>query len=183
VTKKIDWPRGQFPTNQAVSLFTASNSRGGNVMSGTKDGSRPELLRDAAGQATTETQAIELLEEALRVAKRTVERGRVRVSVLTETEQRQVRETLRSSRVEVEHVAVGRRLEAGEAMPQSRTENDVLIIPVVEEMLVMEKRLVIVEEMHIRIVQDQEKVEQAVPLRRQRAVVERLAPGEEGAAP
>lgn len=157
-------------------------------MSGTKDGSRPEPLRDAAGQAatgsqTTESQTIELLEEVLRVAKRTVEHGRVRVSVLTETEQRQVRETLRSSRVEVEHVAVGRRLEAGEAMPQPRTESDVLIIPVVEEMLVMEKRLVVVEEMRIRIVQTQEEVEQAVPLRRQRAVVERLAPGEGGAGP
>ncbi len=151
-------------------------------MSGTKDGSRPELLRDAAGQVTTENQTIKLLEEVLRVAKRTVEHGRVRVSVLTETEQRQVRETLRSSRVEVGHVAVGRRLEAGEAMPQPRTENDVLIIPVVEEVLVMEKRLVVVEEMHIRIVQSQEEVEQAVPLRRQRAVVERLAAGEEGAA-
>jgi len=151
-------------------------------MSGTKDGSGPDLLRGAAGQAATETQTIELLEEVLRVAKRTVEHGRVRVSVLTETEQRQVRETLRSSRVEVGHVAVGRRLEAGEAMPQPRTENDVLIIPVVEEVLVMEKRLVVVEEMHIRIVQSQEEVEQAVPLRRQRAVVERLAVGEEGAA-
>ncbi len=152
-------------------------------MSGTKDGNRPDLLRDAAGQATTETQTVELLEEVLRVAKRTVERGRVRVSVLTETEQRQVRETLRSSRVEVGHVAVGRRLEAGEAMPQPRTENNVLIIPVVEEVLVMEKRLVVVEEMHIRIVQTQEEVEQAVPLRRQRAVVERLAAGEGDAAP
>ena len=152
-------------------------------MSGTKDGSRPDLLRDTAEQVTTQTQTIELLEETLRVAKRTVEHGRVRVSVLTETEQRQVRETLRSSRVEVEHVAVGRRLEAGEAMPQSRTENDVLIIPVVEEMLVLEKRLVVVEEMHIRIVQSQEAIEQTVPLRRQRAEVERLAPDGEGMAP
>ena len=152
-------------------------------MSETQDGSKPGLLRDIAEQATTETQTIELLEEVLRVAKRTVEHGRVRVSVLTETEQRQVRETLRSSRVEVEHVAVSRRLEAGEAMPQARTENDVLIIPVVEEMLVMEKRLVVVEEMHIRIVQSQEEVGQTVPLRRQRAVVERLAAGEEGASP
>ena len=145
-------------------------------MSGTQDGNKPELLRDAAEQVTTESQTIELLEEVLRVAKRTVEHGRVRVSVLTETEERQVRETLRSSRVEVEHVSVGRRLEAGEAMPQARTENDVLIIPVVEEVLVMEKRLVVVEEMHIRIIQSQEEVEQAVPLRRQRAVVERMAP-------
>ena len=152
-------------------------------MSGIEDGSRPGQPLGVDDRATTETQTIELLEETLRVAKRTVERGRVRISVLTETEQHQVRETLRSSRVEVEHVAVGRRLEAGEAMPQSRTEGDVLIIPVVEEMLVLEKRLVVVEEMHIRIVQSQEEVEQTVPLRRQRAEVERLAPDGKGVAP
>ncbi len=151
-------------------------------MSGTEDGKELNAVLDVAGPVRTETQTIELLEETLRVAKRTVEHGRVRVSVLTEVEQQQVRETLRSSRVEVAHVAIGRRLEAGEAMPQARTENDVLIVPIVEEMLVMEKRLVVVEEMHIRIVQNQEEVEQAVPLRRQRAVVERLASEGEGSA-
>lgn len=152
-------------------------------MSGTEDANKPNDMLNVAGPVTAEVQTIELLEEVLRVAKRTVEHGRVRVSVLTETGQQQVRETLRSSRVEVAHVAIGRRLEAGEAMPQARTENDVLIVPIVEEMLVMEKRLVVVEEMHIRIVQSQEEVEQAVPLRRQRAVVERLTPDDEGLAP
>jgi stress response protein YsnF len=155
---------------------------GERAMSGTVDGKELDTTLDVAGPVTTETQTIELLEETLRVAKRTVEHGRIRVSVLTETEQQQVRETLRSSRVEVAHVAIGRRLEAGEVMPQARTENDVLIVPIVEEMLVVEKRLVVVEEMHIRIVQSQEEVEQAVPLRRQRAVVERLAPDGDGPA-
>lgn len=152
-------------------------------MSGTEDDEKPRAAADIAGPVAAETQTIQLLEETLRVAKRTVEHGRVRVSVLTETEQGQVRETLRSSRVEVAHVAIGRQLEAGEAMPQPRTESNVLIVPIVEERLVVEKRLVVVEEMHIRIVQSQEEVEQAVPLRRQRAVVERLAPDGEGSAP
>ena len=152
-------------------------------MSGIEDDSRPGQPSGVNDRVMTETQTIELLEETVRVAKRTVEHGRVRVSVMTKTEQRQVCETLRSSRVEVEHVAVGRQLEAGEAMPQSRTENDVLIIPVVEEMLVLEKRLVVIEEMHIRIVQSQEAIEQAVPLRRQRAEVERFAPDDESVAP
>ncbi len=149
-------------------------------MYGSEDGEKRKATLDTTGPVTTDMQTIQLLEETLLVAKRTVERGRVRVSVLTETEQHQVRETLRSSRVEVAHVAVGTWLEAGEAMPQPRTENDVLIVPIVEEMLVMEKRLVVVEEMHIRIVQGQEEVEQAVPLRRQRAVIEREWPDREG---
>ena len=145
-----------------------------------EDAKELDATLNLAGPVATKMQTIQLLEETLRVAKRTVERDRVRVSVLTETGQQQVHETLRSSRVEVTHVPVGRRLEAGEVMPQSRMENDVMIVPIVEEVLVMEKRLVVVEEMHIRIIQSQEEVEQAVPLRRQRAVVERMAAEGEG---
>jgi len=123
---------------------------------------------------TTTLETINLLEEVLRVGKREVETGRVRVSVLTDTEQRVVAETLRSRRVEVERVKLGRRLEPGEAMPQSRIEGQELVVPIVEEMLVVEKRLIVTEELRIRIMQTEDKVEHTIPLRRQRASVERL---------
>ena len=55
-------------------------------------------------------------------------------------------------------------------------EGDILVVPVVEEVLVMEKRLLITEELRIRIVHSHERVEQTVPLRRQRAMVEHLQP-------
>ena len=138
------------------------------------DGAAGNGERIAEGPTTTTLDTINLLEEVLRVGKREIETGRVRVSVLTDTEQRVVAETLRSRRVEVERVKLGRRLEAGEAMPQSRIEGQELVVPIVEEMLVVEKRLVVTEELRIRIMQTEEKVEQTVPLRRQRAVVERM---------
>lgn len=127
---------------------------------------------------TPTPQVIELLEEVLRVSKRTIEIGTVRVAVVVDTEERQISERLWSHRVEVEHVAVGRQLAPGEAVPQSRTEGDVLIVPMVEEVMVVEKRLVITEELHIRMVHEDQQVEQTVQLRRQRAVIDRLPPGD-----
>lgn len=116
-----------------------------------------------------------LLEEALRVGKRRVETGRVRVSVATDTEERLVRETLRTERAEVERVAVGRELADGEGAPAIRQEEDgTVVVPVLEEVLVVERRLVLREEIRLRLVAVDETVEQPVTLRRQRAEVERL---------
>jgi uncharacterized protein (TIGR02271 family) len=122
-----------------------------------------------------------LAQEALRVGKRRVETGRVRVSVATEAEDRLVRETLRTERVEVERVAVGRELAEGEPVPTARREDDgTLVVPVLEEVLVVERRLVLREEVRLRTVAAEETVEQPVTLRRQRAEVERLPPDPAG---
>jgi stress response protein YsnF len=135
---------------------------------------------------TGECAVLPLVEEVLRVGKRRVETGRVRVSVSTETEERLLRETLRTERAEVERVAVGRELAEGEQAPTARREEDgTLVVPVLEEVLVVERRLVLREEIRLRLVAAEEAVEQPVTLRRQRAVVERLplsAAGEPDAA-
>ena len=123
-----------------------------------------------------------LVEEALRVGKRRVETGRVRVSVATETEERLVRETLRSERAETERVPVWRELADGEQAPSVRREQDgTVVVPVLEEVLVVERRLVLREEVRLRVVAVEEAIEQPVTLRRQRAEVERLPPAAAGA--
>lgn len=100
--------------------------------------------------------------------------GRVRVSVRTETFDREVEETLTGVSVNVTHVPIGRELAAGEAVPEARVENGMTIVPVLEERLVVEKRFVLVEELHIQQVASSEDVSVPVTLRRQRAEVERL---------
>ncbi len=118
-----------------------------------------------------------LVEEALRVGKRRVETGRVRVSVSTDIEEQVVRETLRSERAELERVPIGRELAAGEPAPVLRREPDgTVVVPVLEEVLVVERRLVLKEEIRMRLVAVDEPVEQPVAVRRQRASVERLPP-------
>ena len=113
----------------------------------------------------------------MRVGKRRVETGRVRISVVTDLEERLVRETLRSERVEVERVEVGRELAPGEPAPSLRRASDgTLVVPVLEEVLVVERRLVLRQEIRLRTIAAEDTVEQPVTLRRQRAEVERLPP-------
>lgn len=123
-------------------------------------------------------EVLPLAEERLVIAKRQVESGRVRIALTTDTVEDVVRETLRGRHAEVERVPFGH--EVAQA-PQTRQEGDVFIVPVVEEILVIEKRLVLKEEIHLRFIDSETVVEQAVERRVQHARVERLQP--EGDAP
>jgi uncharacterized protein (TIGR02271 family) len=116
------------------------------------------------------------MEETVSLQRREVETGRVRVQLRTETEERHLHADLRSEAIEVERVAIGRQLAEGEAPPGTREEEEgrVLVIPVLEEVLVVEKRLVLREELRIRRTSASEAVEVPVTLRRQHAEIDRL---------
>jgi len=109
------------------------------------------------------------MEEELRVDKRDVVTGKIQVRTIVESFDKIARATLEGEQIEVTRVPIGKELQM---VPEQRTEGDVLIIPVVEEMLVVEKRLVLKEELHIRRLRTREDVEVPVTLRKQRAVVE-----------
>ena len=78
-------------------------------------------------------------------------------------------------RIEVEHVAIGRQIDTA---PPVREEEEVTIIPIVEEILVIEKRLVLKEEVRIRRVRVPELTTEVITLREQDIVVERTKPGD-----
>ena len=59
-----------------------------------------------------------------------------------------------------------------------RSEGDTTIIPLYEEVLVVEKRLVLVEEIRITKRQTEKRELERVTLRREQATVERLEPEE-----
>ena len=128
-------------------------------------------------EPSTDAEAvIPIVEETARIDKRFVEKGRVRVSTHTETIEEVLHERLRSEAVGVTRVPVDRVVAEGETAPTVRTEDGVTIVPVLEEVLVVEKRLVLKEEVHIRHTRSGEDVEVPVTLRRQRAVIERVSP-------
>lgn len=118
----------------------------------------------------TEPERIPLTEERLVVDKRAVATSRVRVRTRVEEEKVWVREDLEREEVDVVRVPVDQEVDH---IPQIRVENDVLIVPVVEEVMVVERRLVLKEELHVRRTTHVERVEQPVVLRRTRAEVER----------
>jgi stress response protein YsnF len=122
---------------------------------------------------------IPLVAEEVSVAKRQIVTGRVQVSTVTREREELVDELLAREQVEVKRVPVGRTLDEPPAM---RTEGDTLIIPVVEEVLVVERRLLLKEEVHVRRVRATDRHQERVSLRRQEAVITRHPATTEGAA-
>ncbi|HEX8481832.1 MAG TPA: YsnF/AvaK domain-containing protein [Allosphingosinicella sp.] len=122
-----------------------------------------------------EVAAIPLVEERLEVGKRQVESGRVKVRVAVDTREQNVPAELRRDEVEVRRVP---RNVAVTELPGVRLEGDTTIIPVVEEQIVVEKRLVLVEEIHV-LRRTRTGVEEIpVVLRSERAEIEREASAE-----
>jgi uncharacterized protein (TIGR02271 family) len=113
-----------------------------------------------------------LFEERAAVGVRTVDRGRVRVTTRVLTHEDSVVRSLTRETVEVVRVPVGREVEA---VPAVREEPDgTIVVPVVEERLVVETRLVLREEVHLRRRRETETVTVPVSLRREEAEVRRL---------
>ena len=120
---------------------------------------------------------IPLHTEELSVLRRDIVLGTVRVEVKTHERDQVVDELLAHERVEVERVPIGRIVEA---MPEIREEGDTTIIPVVEEIVVTERRLVLKEEVRLRRVRTMERHFQTVVLRTQDAEVARIDPAQSG---
>ena len=125
-------------------------------------------------------ESIPIVEEELKLEKREVVTGRVRVRTVVEVVEEMAQASLDEETVEVTRVPVDRVVDEA---PTIRTENDVTIVPVLEEVLVVEKRLVLKEELHIRRQTRSEDVQIPVQLRKQRAVVERLPASGKGSDP
>ena len=128
---------------------------------------------------TEEVAAIPLVEERLEVGKRSVESGRVKVRIAVDAREETVPAELRRDEVEIRRVS---RNVAVTELPAVRLEGDTTIIPVVEEQLVVEKRLVLIEEIHVQ--RRSKTVVEGIPvtLRSERAEIEREERGDrEGA--
>lgn len=105
------------------------------------------------------------------VGKQRVERSRVRVTTRVSEREQIVREALEHEEATVTRVPIDREIDAH---PGIRQEGDVTVIPLVEEVLVVERRLVLREELHIRKNRRAVEIEQPVTLRSEDAVVERV---------
>lgn len=123
--------------------------------------------------ARGEAVRIPLVEEKLRVSKRARETGRVRLTKHVDVREEVVDEPLIREEVEVERVPVDRYVD--KPVP-TRTEGETTIIPVMEEVLVVEKRLRLKEELHVTRRRIEHRDPQRVALRSERIEVERTGP-------
>lgn len=117
--------------------------------------------------------SIELSEERAAIEVRDIVTDRVRISTSTTSVNQMVRQNLRSTSTDLVRVPVNRTLAPGEAPPVPRTEGGVTIIPIFEEIAVVELRLVLKEELHVRQQETTETAEIPLTLRKQSVIIER----------
>lgn len=130
-------------------------------------------MADEASSGSGEGGVLPVIQEELEIGRRRVQTGAVRVRKIVRDEQVEVPGELLAERVTTERVPVGRVVQL---RPLVREEGDTVIVPVVEERLVVRTELVLVEELRITRHRDVRDGGQVVPVRHEQAVVERLDP-------
>ncbi len=116
-----------------------------------------------------------VVNEERKIGKRTVETGKVRMSTRAHEREEAVDVPLRHDEVDIERVPINKIVDAWVPV---RTEGDVTVIPVLEETVVVQKRLFLKEEVRVRLKTREEHRPQRVCLRGEDLVVERI-PDEE----
>jgi uncharacterized protein (TIGR02271 family) len=119
---------------------------------------------------------IPVVEEQINVVKRPVEKGRVRIVKTVQEREEVVDVPLMEEEVEVNHVPVNQLVDRTEAV---RHEGDTMIVPIYEEVLVVRKRLMLKEELHITRRRRDVNRPQTITVRREEVEVERLEGSEE----
>ncbi|MHB2020157.1 MAG: YsnF/AvaK domain-containing protein [Candidatus Xenobia bacterium] len=131
----------------------------------------PLSRSDLAARGSERPLVVPVMQEELQVSRRRIPTARVRITKAVTTRTEVVDQPLMREDVEVERVSLGHVIQDP---PPIRYEGDTLVVPLLEEMLVIEKRLVVREELHIRRRHREVREPQQVLLRRESAEVERL---------
>jgi len=131
-------------------------------------GAEPGMNPDRVPNGET---VIPVLQEALHVDKRVIETGRIRLQKSVETRNANLEETLLAREYDIERVPIDRVVDAPS---DPRYEGDTLVLPVYEEVLVVEKRLVLREELRVTRRLRERRETQAIPVRREHIDVQRV---------
>jgi uncharacterized protein (TIGR02271 family) len=116
---------------------------------------------------------VPVIEEELATGVRAVKTGAVRVDKRVDKRTRRISAPILHEDVEVRRVPINRVVDEA---PKTRRRGDTIIVPVVEEELVVTKRLILKEEIHLVKRRTKGRVVKEVELGRERARVRRLGP-------
>lgn len=132
-----------------------------------------EQQGDAEPLSNNHPLVVPVIEEVLDITRERVEVGRIRVHKRVHERTELVDEPLLRDAVTVTHIPINRVIDQPIDI---RQEGDTLIVPVLEEVLVVEKRLMLVEEVHITRRTNETRQPQEVTLRRENVEIERITP-------
>ena len=137
--------------------------------------SLPTSFRTLARHETGEEQpalVIPIVAESLALSKRTLDRGAVRVHMTVGEREVVVDEPTAEDRVTVERVAINQPIDKP---VRPRVEGDTTIIPVMKEVLLVRKQLMLIEEVRLTKTCIEVRQPQTVVLRTEEARIERVA--------
>lgn len=160
---------GSYRLAFSLALLSDETSAGSDNLAA---GTTPHVGVDSGSRTV-----IPVIEETLRVDKRVVETGSgVRVHKTVATREEVVDTALSRDELEITRVPIDRTLAAGE-VPEAGYDGDTLVVPVLEEVLVVEKRWRLKEE--VRITRHRREIHspQTVVLRSENVEVERFSDG------
>lgn len=147
------------------------------MASGISKNTKADMSR-GIGLKNARSAVIPVIHERATVSKRVVETGRVLIAKHVREFEELVDVPHFQEEVKVERVPFDQIIEKA---PSVRTEGDLTIIPVVEERYILEKKLVLVEELHIRKERTESHHPQNVKVLKEEVTVQRIAPGEQAA--
>ena len=129
------------------------------------------LQREASSRTAPEDTVVPIVQEELHIGKQKVETGRVRLTKTVQEREVMVSEPSMQEDIQIERVPVNRWLTEPASV---RYEGDIMIIPVMEEVPVVEKRLRLKEELRVTKRQITTQRTEAVRLRTEEVQVERI---------
>jgi uncharacterized protein (TIGR02271 family) len=118
-----------------------------------------------ADQSARQETVIPVIEEQLHIEKKVSKTGTVRISKQVTEHEQTVNIPLLDEEIQVERVTVNQWVDS--PPPALRYEGETMIIPIVKEVAVVEKRLMLVEELHIVKRQNQKQETRQVTLRKE----------------
>ena len=120
----------------------------------------------------TDKVVMPVMEEHLTVGKQEIETGKVTVTKKVHSEQQVVDIPVVEEEVDVQRIPFNQYIES--TPPAVRYEGEKTIIPILKEVLVVEKKLVLVEEVHITRKQNHSTISQQETLRQEEVIVNRV---------
>ena len=113
---------------------------------------------------------VPVIEEVAHVEKARVVSGEVQIEKAVSERIEQIAVELDHDQVEVDRIAINRYVDVA---PQVRHEGDKMIIPVLKEVLVVEKKLMLVEEVHVYSHRTTETHREDIALRQEQVDIRR----------
>ena len=119
---------------------------------------------------TEDPRTLNVLHEQVNIDKETVVSGKVVIRKNVHEENEMITVAVSHEEVKIKKVAINKYVDAA---PEIRYEGETTIIPVIKEVLIVEKKFLLVEEVHVTKHVVTETREHTVPVRKEEVSVER----------